>query len=76
MVGKKKEGLSSMPDDPEALTREYAVENEGDAPDIDANDVMNKTQEDDGQEEYAASADMYPDSYQDEGAEEMREEEE
>ena len=44
MVGKKKEGLSSMPDDPEALTREYAVENEGDVPDIDANDVMNKTQ--------------------------------
>ena len=33
-----------MPDDPEALTREYAVENEGDVPDIDANDVMNKTQ--------------------------------
>lgn len=33
-----------MPDDPEALTRKYAVENEGDAPDIDADDVMNKTQ--------------------------------
>ena len=44
MVGKKERGLSSMPDDPEALTREYAVENEGDAPDIDADDVMNKTQ--------------------------------
>ena len=44
MVGKKERGLSSMPDDPEALNREYAVENEGDAPDIDADDVMNKTQ--------------------------------
>jgi len=67
--------LSVVPDDPEALAREYAVEDEGDAPDMDADDVMNETQEDDGQEEYAASADMYPDSYQDEGAEEMREEE-
>jgi hypothetical protein len=76
--GRKKErGLSAVSsNDPEALAREYAVEDEGDAPDIDADDVMNETQEDDGQEEYAASADMYPDSYQDEGAEEMREEEE
>jgi hypothetical protein len=64
---KKERGLSAVPDDPEALAREYAVEDEGDAPDIDADDVMNETQEDDGQEEYAASADMYPDSYQDEG---------
>jgi hypothetical protein len=75
--GRKKErGLLPVSDDPEALAREDAVEDEGDAPDMDADDVMNETQEDDGQEEYAASADMYPDSYQDEGAEEMREEEE
>jgi len=76
--GRKKErGLSAMTDDPEALAREYAVEDEGDAPDVDGDDVMNETQEDDGQEEYAASAAMYPDSYQDEGAEEeVREEEE
>ena len=73
---KKARGLPPVSDDPEALAREDAVEDEGDAPDIDADDVMNETQEDDGQEEYAASADMYPDSYQDEGAEEMREEEE
>jgi len=72
---KKARGLPPVSDDPEALAREDAVEDEGDAPDIDADDVMNETQEDDGQEEYAASADMYPDSYQDEGAEEMREEE-
>jgi hypothetical protein len=72
---KKERGLSAVPDDPEALAREYAVEDEGDAPDMDADDVMNETQEDDGQEEYAASADMYPDSYQDEGVEEVREEE-
>jgi hypothetical protein len=71
---KKARGLPPVSDDPEALAREDAVEDEGDAPDIDADDVMNETQEDDGQEEYAASADMYPDSYQDEGAEEMREE--
>jgi hypothetical protein len=76
--GRKKErGLSAVSsDDPEALAREYAVEDEGDAPDVDGDDVMNETQEDDGQEEYASSAAMYPDSYQDEGAEEMREEEE
>jgi hypothetical protein len=73
---KKERGLSAMPDDPEALAREYAVEDEGDAPDVDGDDVMNETQEDDGQEEYATSAAMYPDSYQDEGAEEIREEEE
>jgi hypothetical protein len=73
---KKARGLPPVSDDPEALAREDAVEDEGDAPDIDADDVMNETQEDDGQEEYAASADMYPDSYQDEGAEEVREEEE
>jgi hypothetical protein len=72
---KKARGLPPVTDDPEALAREDAVEDEGDAPDMDADDVMNETQEDDGQEEYAASADMYPDSYQDEGAEEMREEE-
>ena len=30
---KKERGLSYMPDDTEALAREYAVENEGDAPD-------------------------------------------
>ena len=71
---KKARGLPPVSDDPEALAREDAVENEGDAPDIDADDVMNETQEDDGQEEYANSAAMYPDSYQDEGAEEMREE--
>jgi len=76
--GRKKErGLSAVSsDDPEALAREYAVEDEGDAPDVDGDDVMNETQEDDGQEEYATSAAMYPDSYQDEGAEEVREEEE
>ena len=77
--GRKKErGLSAVSDDPEALAREYAVEDEGDAPDNDADDVMNETQEDDGQEEYATSAAMYPDSYQDEGGgggEEIREEE-
>jgi len=73
---KKARGLPPVSDDPEALAREDAVEDEGDAPDMDADDVMNETQEDDGQEEYAASAEMYPDSYQDEGAEEMREEEE
>ena len=74
---KKARGLSAMlSDDPEALAREYAVEDEGDAPDVDGDDVMNETQEDDGQEEYAGSAAMYPDSYQDEGAEEeVREEE-
>jgi hypothetical protein len=75
--GRKKErGLLPVSDDPEALAREDAVEDEGDAPNVDADDVMNETQEDDGQEEYANSAAMYPDSYQDEGAEEMREEEE
>ena len=74
---KKARGLPPVSDDPEALAREDAVEDEGDAPDMDADDVMNETQEDDGQEEYAASADMYPDSYQDEGTEEeVREEEE
>jgi hypothetical protein len=71
---KKARGLPPVSDDPEALAREDAVEDEGDAPDMDADDVMNETQEDDGQEEYAASAEMYPDSYEDEGAEEMREE--
>jgi hypothetical protein len=72
---KKARGLPPVSDDPEALAREDAVEDEGDAPDIDADDVMNDTQEDDGQEEYATSAAMYPDSYQDEGLEEVREEE-
>ena len=72
---KKARGLPPISDDPEALAREDAVEDEGDAPDNDADDVMNETQEDDGQEEYATSAAMYPDSYQDEGVEEMREEE-
>ena len=72
---KKARGLPPVSDDPEALAREDAVEDEGDAPDVDP-DEENELNEDDGQEEYAASADMYPDSYQDEGAEEMREEEE
>ena len=71
---KKARGLPPVSDDPEALAREDAVEDEGDAPDVDP-DEENELNEDDGQEEYAASADMYPDSYQDEGAEEMREEE-
>ena len=39
---KKERGLSILPDDPEALAREYAVENEGDA----ASD--NEDDEDDG----------------------------
>jgi hypothetical protein len=72
---KKERGLPMVSDDPEALAREDAVEDEGDAPDIDADDVMNETQEEDGQEEYATSAAMYPDSYEDEGGGEMREEE-
>ncbi len=71
---KKARGLPPVSDDPEALAREDAVEDEGDAPDIDADDVMNDTQEDDGQEEYATSAAMYPDSYEDEGAVDLREE--
>jgi hypothetical protein len=73
---KKARGLPQVSDDPEALAREDAVEDEGDAPDVDGDDVMNETQEDDGQEEYASSAAMYPESYQDEGTEEeVREEE-
>ena len=51
------------------------VEDEGDAPDNDP-DEENELNEDDAHEEYAASADVYPDSYEDEGAEEMREKEE
>jgi hypothetical protein len=62
--GRKKErGLPQVLDDPEALAREDAVEDEGDAPDNDPDDFMNETQEDDGQEEYASSAAMYPDSF-------------
>lgn len=72
---KKARGLPPVSDDPEALAREDAVEDEGDAPDIDP-DEENELDEDDAHEEYAASADMYPDSYEDEGAEEMREKEE
>ena len=72
---KKARGLPPVSDDPEALAREDAVEDEGDAPDNDP-DEENEVDEDDAHEEYAASADMYPDSYEDEGAEEMREKEE
>ena len=50
--------------DPEALAREDAVADEGDAPDYDP-DEENEMQEDDAHEEYANSADMYPDSYVD-----------
>jgi hypothetical protein len=55
--------LSGDPD-PEALARENAVADEGDAPDYDP-DEENEMQEDDAHEEYANSADMYPDSYVD-----------
>ena len=55
--------LSGDPD-PEALARENAVTDEGDAPDYDP-DEENEMQEDDAHEEYANSADMYPDSYVD-----------
>ena len=61
---KKDRGLSAVSDDPEALAREYAVVDEGDAPDFDP-DQENEMQEDDAHEEYANSADMYPDSYVD-----------
>ena len=55
--------LSGDPD-PEALAREDAVADEGDAPHYDP-DEENEMQEDDAHEEYANSADMYPDSYVD-----------
>jgi hypothetical protein len=55
--------LSGDPD-PEALAREDAVADEGDAPDYDP-DEENEMNEDDAHEEYANSADMYPDSYVD-----------
>jgi len=55
--------LSGDPD-PEALAREDAVADEGDAPDYDP-DEENEMREDDAHEEYANSADMYPDSYVD-----------
>jgi uncharacterized membrane protein YgcG len=65
---KKERGISSSmlsgDPDPEALAREYAVADEGDAPDYDP-DEENEMQEDDAHEEYANSADMYPDSYVD-----------
>jgi hypothetical protein len=50
--------------DPEALAREDAVVDEGDAPDYD-DDEENEMNEDDAHEEYANSADLYPDSYVD-----------
>jgi hypothetical protein len=55
--------LSGDPD-PEALAREDAVADEGDAPDYDP-DEENEMNEDDAHEEYANSADLYPDSYVD-----------
>jgi hypothetical protein len=65
---KKERGISSTmlsgDPDPEALAREDAVADEGDAPDYDP-DEENEMQEDDAHEEYANSADMYPDSYVD-----------
>lgn len=65
---KKERGISSSilsgDPDPEALAREYAVADEGDAPDYDP-DEENEMQEDDAHEEYANSADLYPDSYVD-----------
>ena len=61
---KKDRGLSAVSNDPEAIAREYAVADEGDAPDFDP-DEENEMQEDDAHEEYANSADMYPDSYVD-----------
>ena len=64
---KKARGLPPVSDDPEALAREDAVEDEGNAPDVDP-DEENELDEDDAHEEYAASADMYPDSYEDEGS--------
>jgi len=63
---KKARGLPPVSDDPEALAREDAVEDEGDAPDNDP-DEENELNEDDAHEEYAASADVYPDSYEDGG---------
>ena len=70
---KKARGLPPVSDDPEALAREDAVEDEGDAPDNDP-DEEHELNEDDAHEEYAASADMYPDSYEDGGGEDLREE--
>jgi hypothetical protein len=61
---KKDRGLSAVSNDPEAIAREYAVADEGDAPDFDP-DEENEMQEDDAHEEYANSADLYPDSYVD-----------
>jgi hypothetical protein len=55
--------LSGDPD-PEALAREDAVADEGDAPNYDP-DEENEMNEDDAHEEYANSADLYPDSYVD-----------
>ena len=55
--------LSEDPD-PEALAREDAVVDEGNAPDYDP-DEENEMNEDDAHEEYANSADLYPDSYVD-----------
>jgi hypothetical protein len=55
--------LSEDPD-PEALAREDAVADEGDAPNHDP-DEENEMNEDDAHEEYANSADLYPDSYVD-----------
>ena len=61
---KKDRGLLAVSNDPEAIAREYAVADEGDAPDFDP-DEENEMQEDDAHEEYANSADLYPDSYVD-----------
>jgi hypothetical protein len=65
---KKERGISSTmlsgDPDPEALAREDAVADEGDAPHYDP-DEENEMQEDDAHEEYANSADLYPDSYVD-----------
>jgi len=61
---KKDRGLSAVSNDPEAIAREYAVADEGEAPDFDP-DEENEMQEDDAHEEYANSADLYPDSYVD-----------
>ena len=58
---KKERGFTALSTDPEAQAREYSVEDEGDAPDYDP-DNENELQEDDGQEEYANSAELYPDS--------------
>lgn len=61
---KKDRGLLAVSNDPEAIAREYAVADEGDAPDFDP-DEENEMHEDDAHEEYANSADLYPDSYVD-----------